>query len=106
MYLIVSLQISNCDVCQWINKKLTTGLPELNPIPVKSPWHHIGIDFIWPVLPPASDGSLFILTVCDYFTKWVEAIPTLDKSTPTAAKHLCFYLQELIVMHWGTSKYL
>ena len=26
-----------------MNRKMTTGAPELHPIPVKSPWYHIGI---------------------------------------------------------------
>lgn len=82
------IQIARCDICQRINKKLTTGVPELNPIPVKSPWRHIGIDFIGPISPPGNDGSRFILTICDYFTKWVEAIPTSDKGAITVANHL------------------
>lgn len=57
-------------------------------MPVKEPWHHIGIDFIGPISPPADDGSLFIFTVCDYFTKWVEAVGATDKSAQTVAKHL------------------
>ena len=70
------------------NKKLTTGAPELNPVPVISPWHHIGIHFVGLISPPGKDASLFILTICDYFTKWVEAIPTSDKCAATVANHL------------------
>ena len=87
-YCDISVQIASCDVCQRINKKLTTGVPELNPVPVKSPWHHIGIDFVGPISPPGNDGCQFILTICDYFTKWVEAIPTSDKRAITVASHL------------------
>ena len=68
-----------------MNKKLTSGTPELHPIPVKSPWFQIGIDYIGPLSPPANDGSRFILTVSDYFTKWVEAVPTQDKMASTVA---------------------
>ena len=31
----------------------------------------------------AEDGSNYILTVSDYFTKWVEAIPTIDNKAVT-----------------------
>ena len=89
-----SLQILKCDVCQRMNRKLTTGTPELHPIPVKAPWHQIGIDFIGPLSPEADDGSRYILTVSDYFTKWVEAIPTIDKSASSVATALfkvCVY---------------
>eukprot|EP00731_Ephydatia_muelleri_P014878 Em0008g598a len=37
-----------CDVCQRMNRKLTTGVPQLHPISVKAPWYMIGIDFIGP----------------------------------------------------------
>ena len=61
-----------------MNHKLTTGKPELHPIPVKSPWYQIGIDFVGPLCPEADDGSHYILTISDYFTKSVEVIPTFD----------------------------
>ncbi|KAL5515510.1 hypothetical protein EMCRGX_G000684 [Ephydatia muelleri] len=55
--------ISKCDVCQRMNRKLTTGVPQLHPISVKAPWYMIGIDFIGPVSPEAEDGSKYILTI-------------------------------------------
>ena len=71
-----------------MNRKLTCGVPELHPIPVKSPWYMIGIDFIGPVSPPGEDGSKYILTISGYFTKWVETIPTPDKTATTVANCL------------------
>ena len=62
MMSFISLQISKCDVCQHMNHKMTTGTPELHPIPVKSPWHQIGIDFVGPLSPEADDGSRYIFT--------------------------------------------
>ena len=63
------LQISKCDVCQWMNRKLTTGSPALHPIPVKTTWYQIGIDFMGPLSPTAEDGSRYILTITDFFFK-------------------------------------
>ena len=48
----------------------------------------IGIDFIGPISPISNDGSRFILTISDYFTKWVEALSTPDKSASTVANAL------------------
>ena len=77
-----------------MNRKMTTGNPELHPVPVKAPWHQIGIDFVGPLSPEADDGSCYIFTASDYFTKWVEAVPTIDKSASTVATvlfkvHVC-----------------
>ena len=82
------MQLVKCDVCQRMNRKLTTGSPELHPIPVKSHWYMVGIYFIGPLSPETTDGSRFILTLSDYYTKWVEALPTTDKSASSAASSL------------------
>ena len=82
------MQISKCDVCQRMNRKMTTGAPEFHPIPVKQPWYMMGIDFVGPLTPQAQDRSRYILTLSDYFTKWVEAFPTPDKSAPQVASSL------------------
>ena len=89
---VYSVQISKCDVCQRMNWKLTTGTPQLHPDPVKAPWHQLGIDFIGPLSPEADDGSRYILTISDYFTKWVDAIATADKSASTVASSLFRYV--------------
>jgi hypothetical protein len=36
--------------------------------------YRVGIDIIGP-LPETASGNRFILTICDYFTKWVECVP-------------------------------
>ncbi len=59
-------------------KKPAVKSPELCPVPVVPPWHHIGIDFIGPLIP-STQGSKYILTISDYFTKYVFAIPMEDK---------------------------
>ena len=35
----------------------------------------MGIDFIDPITPASSSGNRFILTLSDYYTKWVDAVP-------------------------------
>ena len=68
--------------CQHMNRKIEKGKPELNPIPVKSPWYHLGIDFVGPVSPISAAGNQYILTVSDYFTKfaWAHALPSKEAS--------------------------
>lgn len=58
---------------------MAIGAPELHPVPVISPWYHIGIDFIGPITPASHHGNQYILTISDYFTKFVQAIAMPNK---------------------------
>lgn len=73
-------QVKYCPLCQKTNKKVTMERPELYPVPVKSPWYHLGMDFVGPISPISSSGNRYILTVSDYFTKfaWAKALPTKE----------------------------
>ena len=62
--------------------------PQLNPIPVKSPWYMDGINYIGPISQVADDRCRYILTVTDYFTKCAEAIPTADRSAASTSTAL------------------
>ena len=53
-----------------------------------SPWYHIGIDFVGPISPPSPSGSKYILTISDYFTKFVEAFPMESKHAEGVAATL------------------
>lgn len=63
---------------------MSIATPELHPIPVKSPWYHLGIDFIGPVTT-SEKGNKFILTISDYCTKWVEAVALVTKCASATA---------------------
>lgn len=60
-----------------MNKCLNVERPELHPVPVKSPWHHLGMDFVGPISPLSKNGNRYILTISDYFKKfaWAKALP-------------------------------
>lgn len=73
-----------CDVCQRTNRKLSIAAPELHPIPVVSPWYHIGIDLIGPISPASKQGNQYILTISGYFTKFVDAIALQNKEAISA----------------------
>ena len=64
-----------------MNGKLQLVRPELHPVPVKAPWHHLGIDFVGPIAVPTPFDNCYILTCSDYCTKCVEAFATPTKST-------------------------
>jgi len=56
------------------NKKLFP-LP-LRPIKVETPFQQWGLDFIGEINPISSGQHKWILIAPNYFTKWVETIPT------------------------------
>ena len=70
-------------MCQKL-KKVTSARSKLHPIPVKSPWHHVGTDFIGPLNPPSRWGNRYIFTLIDYFMKFAWAKETANKPTKEA----------------------
>lgn len=48
----------------------------MKPIHVSGPFQHWGLDFIGEINPHSSGQDRWILVAIDYFTKWIEAIPT------------------------------
>jgi len=47
------------------------------PIKFEAPFQQWGIDFIGEIHPSSSAQHKWILIATDYFTKWMEAIPTI-----------------------------
>ena len=63
-----------CPVCLRYNSKKTKKEP-LHPLPVISqPWDRVAIDIVGK-LPRTRRGNCFILTVMDFATRYMEAIP-------------------------------
>lgn len=75
----------SCDECQRLGtvKKDDT---ELHPIPVISPWYHVGMDLV--KMPISKSGNKYILTSMDYFKKWPHAVAIRDKLAETIASAL------------------
>ena len=69
-------EVRACVPCQkFAGKQKIVSLP-LNPIAVNAPFQQWGLDFIGEINPTSSGQHRWILTATDFFTKWVEAIPT------------------------------
>ena len=59
---------------------------QLQLIPVSPKvWYLVGMVLIGPFKPTAM-GYQFVLTMTDYFSKYVEAVPIKDKSALSGAK--------------------
>jgi transposase InsO family protein len=59
---------------------------------VSGPFQQWGLDFIGEIHPPSSGQHRWILTATDFFTKWIEAIPTRSDSH----KVIIGFLEDLI----------
>uniref|UniRef100_A0A3B1IDK1 Gypsy retrotransposon integrase-like protein 1 n=1 Tax=Astyanax mexicanus TaxID=7994 RepID=A0A3B1IDK1_ASTMX len=79
--------VLECDRCQKVGKPLTVAQP-LQCIKVSAVWELVGIDLTGP-FPKTADGFQYILTITDYFSKWVEAFPLRSKLACEVGKHLC-----------------
>ena len=77
---------AECVRCQQSKIQLHTKAPlQTFSVPPRR-FDHINIDIVGP-LPP-SRGYTYLLTVVDRFTRWPEAIPMHDATTPTCARAL------------------
>lgn len=52
-----------------------------------APWQWLGLDVRGP-LPQTLNGHRYMLTVTDYFSKWVEAVPVESCLPSHVAKHV------------------
>ena len=77
----------SCEVCQ----RSQTRRPmkaEMVPMPlISKPFQRIAMDLVGP-LPRTQRGNRYILTVCDYATRYPEAIPLSSTEAPRIAKEL------------------
>ena len=66
----------------------------LRPIEVQTPFQQWGIDFIGEITNKSIGGHSWILVATDYFTKWVEAIPTRNATSRVVTN---FILNNIII---------
>ena len=85
-------QVKECERCQRsANAAPSTG-PPLRVIPVTSDvWVKIGMDVF--NFKESMDGIKHVITITDYFSKWVEAAPVKDKTAKTIAD---FFLKTIL----------
>eukprot|EP00253_Pinus_taeda_P032671 PITA_32671 len=76
--------VRSCHVCQIFDSKTRRPPAPLQPVVVVGPFTKWGIDFM-TCNPTSVGGHGYIIVAVDYFTKWAEAMPTLNNSSETAA---------------------
>ena len=71
----------------------------LHPIVTVGPFSKWAIDCM-TINPPSSNGHHYIIVAMNYFTKWAEAMPTLDNTTKTAA----YFLFNHVITRFGVPR--
>jgi hypothetical protein len=95
-------QVRACEPCQkFAGKQKLMSLP-LKPIIAHGPFQQWGLDFIGEINPSSSGQHKWILTATDYFTKWIEAIPTRNATY----KVIMEFLEGHIFSRFGCPKKL
>ena len=69
----------------------------LQPVVVEAPFQQWGLELIGKFKDNSSNGYSWILTATNYFTKWVEAIPT----KATTEKVVMDFLEDKIITRFG-----
>ena len=90
-------KVSSCHKCQIFEGKRKLLPLSLKPILVEAPFQQWGLDFIGEINPSSSGQHRWILTTTDYFTKWIEAIPT-KRATYTV---IIQFIEEHILVRFG-----
>ncbi len=92
--------IATCDRCQRAKKlKLHKTNAEMHPVHIPNEiWSQIGIDLVVN-LTETEEGYKHVLSVVDYFTKWVEIIPMKTKKGQEVGHHLF-----KLMTRWGCPK--
>lgn len=81
------LQVKECDRCQRSANAAPSTAPPLQVIPVATDvWNKIGMDVC--NIKESQDGYKHVITITDYFSKWVEAVAVQDKTANTIAAFL------------------
>jgi hypothetical protein len=76
LFIDVYGKIRACLKCKKFSRKQQLKSLPLNPVVTSGPFQQWGLDFIGEIHPTSSGHHRWILTATDYFTKWIEAIPT------------------------------
>jgi len=90
----VRMWTKSCRKCQLCRPKPFPKHTEDNITPVEQPFTRVGLDIIGP-LPMTKQGNCYIITLVDYFTKWVEAKPVSNIKSEEVIK----FLIEIITRH-------
>ena len=103
----VRMWVKSCPRCQLCRPRPFPKSTENNITPLEAPFTRVGLDIIGP-LPTTKNGNNYIITLVDYFTKWVEAKAIPNQKSEEVIKFLTDVISrhgppEIIITDNGSS---
>ncbi len=80
MHTDVQRLVSHCMVCDRVRASFNAPTPQLHPLPIMGLGYHWSLDFAIP-LPLIVRHNKYVLVMVEHFSKWIELVPSLDKSS-------------------------
>src|SRR5690242_8428719 len=102
MYTSVKEWVNTCVECSMKKKSPTKKITEVMSLKAIRPWEIVEIDFLGP-LPRTKVKNQYLLVFTDYFSKWIEVIPTKKISTEIIAES---FVQRIICRYENPERVL
>ncbi len=96
MHIDVQQLVSHCMVCDRVRASFNAPTPQLHPLPIMGLGYHWSLDFARP-LPLIIWHNIYVLVMVEHFSKWIELVPSLDKSS----KGVAYAFLDRVLSHFG-----
>ena len=80
----VALAVSKCKLCGRVRSSFSAQQPTLSPLPISGMFYRFGCDLAGP-FPKTKAGSVYVMVVIEYYSKFLHVIPLPDKRASTTA---------------------
>lgn len=90
------ITVHSCHACKIYQQKMRAPPARLHPVITDGLFSKWGVDYM-TCKPCSAEGHWYIIVAVDYFTKWVEAMPTLSNDGKTTTQ----FLFNHVISHFG-----
>lgn len=87
----ITSHIESCEQCQKTKRPRRAPRGLLTPFGASRPFELLSMDFLGP-FDTSPRGNKYLLVVIDHFTRWPEAIPTVDCTSDSVAYALSLHI--------------
>jgi hypothetical protein len=96
MHTDVQQLVSRYMVCDGVRASFNAPTPQLHPLLIMGLGYRWSLDFAKP-LPLMVRHNKYVLVMVEHFSKWIELVPSLDKSNEGVA----YAFLDRVLSHFG-----